>query len=107
MKQHIALAVLAAALAVGAACGGPIVARPGMQTPAKSRTPAPGNNWPVSPAEAERLLGKAPLQIPRAQGDRPGRRRRDEGNRHLPGPPGRAGGEVEAARARTRRRLEQ
>ena len=63
MKQHIALAVLAAALAVGAACGGPIVARPGMQTPAKSRTPAPGNNWPVSPAEAEQLLGKAPLRF--------------------------------------------
>jgi len=63
MKQHIGLAVLAAALAVGAACGGPIVARPGMQTPAKSRTPAPGNNWPVSPAEAEQLLGKAPLRF--------------------------------------------
>ena len=63
MKQHIALARLAAALAVGAACGGPIVARPGMQTPAKSRTPAPGNNWPVSPAEAEQLLGKAPLSF--------------------------------------------
>ena len=63
MIRPAVLAGVAALLAV-AACRGPVVQSGSpAQVPASSRTPPPGTNWPVPPAEAERLLGKEPMVI--------------------------------------------
>jgi hypothetical protein len=64
MSVRVPVAGLAAMLALAAACRGPIVvsSNPAL-VPASSRRPPPGTNWPVPPAEAERLLGTAPLRF--------------------------------------------
>jgi hypothetical protein len=64
MTRRVPLAGLAVLVAVAAACRGPVVqADPAAPMPARSTTPPPGNNWPVAPADAERLLGSAPLRF--------------------------------------------
>ncbi len=64
MSRRIPPAGLLMVLVLTAACRGPVVAAsaPG-RVPASARTPPPGTNWPVPPAEAERLLGREPLRF--------------------------------------------
>jgi hypothetical protein len=51
-------------LAVAVGCRGPVVSTeaPG-QVPAAGRTPPPGNNWEVTPQQAERLFASAPMKF--------------------------------------------
>jgi hypothetical protein len=64
MIRRIALGGVAALLAAGVGCRGPVVASDvSAQVPPTSRTPPPGANWPVPPEQAERLLSQAPMQL--------------------------------------------
>src|SRR5262245_49220120 len=64
MISRAVLGGMVALLAIAVGCRGPVVASdlPG-QVPRSSRTPPPGTNWPVPPAQAERLLSRAPMQF--------------------------------------------